>query len=156
MAILRVNERLQAPAQAEVSLTLSFEQRQKSRLRVRLDNGEEVGLSLAHGTVLRGGDRLRAEDGRIIEVRSAPEPVTTAFSEDPSRLARAAYHLGNRHIALQIGEGWVRYLADPVLDAMVEGWGLPIVRETRPFEPEIGAYPSRGHDHQAAHAESHG
>jgi Urease accessory protein UreE len=151
--IVRINERLQAPAKADATVTLSFEQRQKSRLRVKLNNGEEVGLSLPRGTVLRGGDLLRAEDGRLIEVRPAAEPVTTAFSEDPYLLARAAYHLGNRHVALQIGDGWVRYLEDPVLDAMVEALRLRTVREKRPFEPESGAYQS--HDHGVADDGTH-
>jgi urease accessory protein len=153
--ILSINELLDESAKSDATLTLSFEQRQKSRLRVTLDNGEEAGLSLPRGTVLRSGDQLRAEDGRVIEVCAAAEPVTTAFTEDAHLLARAAYHLGNRHVALQIGEGWVRYLADPVLDAMVGGLGLGIVHEERPFEPEVGAYPGSSHDHREPHDGPH-
>ena len=104
--MVRITERLQTPAKVDTTLTVSFEQRQKSRQRVRLDSGEEAGLSLPHGTVLRAGDRLRTEDGRVVEVRALAEPVTTAYSDDPHLLARAAYHLGNRHIALEIGAGW--------------------------------------------------
>jgi urease accessory protein len=150
--VIKINERLHGSAeQAHATLTLSFEQRQKSRLRVKLDSGEEAGLTLPHGTVLRSGDLLRAEDRRVIEVRAASEPVTTASTGDTHLLARAAYHLGNRHVALQIGEGWVRYLADHVLDAMVGGLGLGIVHEERPFEPEIGAYSGSSHDHRGSH-----
>ena len=145
--ILSINELLNESAKSDATLTLSFEQRQKSRLRVTLDSGEEVGLNLPRGTVLRSGDQLRAEDGCVIEVCAAAEPVTTAFTEDAHLLARAAYHLGNRHVALQIG--WVRYLADHVLDAMVGGLGLGIVHEERPFEPEIGAYLGSSHRGEA-------
>ena len=143
--MVRVQERLQTSAPAMAALILSFDQRQKSRQRARLDNGEEVGLNLPHGTVLRGGDRLRADDGRVIEVRAAPEPVSTAASVDPIRLARAAYHLGNRHVAVQIGGGWVRYLQDHVLDDMVRALGLALTQEIIPFEPEAGAYQSHTH-----------
>jgi urease accessory protein len=145
MPIIRINERLHAAAKADLTLTLSFEERQKSRQRVALDGGEEAALVLARGTCLSDGDLLRAEDGRVIAVRAAPEPVTTALTADPTLLARAAYHLGNRHVALQIGEGSVRYLEDHVLDAMVAALGLRLVHEQRPFEPEAGAY--HGHAH---------
>lgn len=150
--MVRIHERLQTPAPAVAALILTFDQRQKSRQRARLDNGEEVGLNLPHGTVLRGGDRLRADDSRVIEVRAAPEPVSTAASLDPIRLARAAYHLGNRHVAVQIGAGWVRYLRDHVLDGMVRVLGLTLTQEIRPFEPEAGAYQSHPHTPSAPHS----
>ncbi len=147
---LRIVERLSADSPAQATLTLPFEQRQKSRLRTRLDSGEDVGLFLPRGTVLRHGDRLRAADGRVIEVRAAPESVSTARTDDPLRLARAAYHLGNRHVALQIGPGWLRYLHDHVLDGMARELGLTVIDEQAPFEPEAGAYGGghhHGHDH---------
>jgi urease accessory protein len=145
MPIISINERLPMPAEADATLTLSLEARQKSRQRVTLDSGEEMALTLPRGTCLRDGDHLRAQDGRVIMVRAAPELVTTARTDDPMLLARAAYHLGNRHLALEIGEGFVRYLEDHVLDAMVESLGLAITRERRPFEPETGAYAGDGH-----------
>lgn len=151
MTLLRIRERVAGPTRAALTLTLSFEQRQKSRQRVRLDSGEEAGLDLPRGTLLRGGDGLRAEDGRMIEIRAAAEPVTTAYSGEPRLLCRAAYHLGNRHVALEIGDGWVRYLADHVLDAMVAALGLRAVHEQAAFEPEGGAYPGSapgGHGHE--------
>ena len=77
----------------------------RSRFRARLVGGEEVGVILAGGQILRGGDLLLASDGRVIEVVAAAETVSTVHSADPRALARAAYHLGNRHVALQIGEG---------------------------------------------------
>ena len=147
---LQIFERLRANLSAQATLTLPFEQRQKSRLRTRLDSGEEVGLFLPRGTILRHGDRLRADDGRVIEVRAAPETVSTGRTDDPLLLARAAYHLGNRHIALQLGPGWLRYLHDHVLDGMVRELGLEVIGEQAPFEPEAGAYGGshhHGHDH---------
>lgn len=147
--MLQVTERVEGEAEPQATLTLPFEQRQKSRLRTHLDDGTEIALMLPRGTVLRDGDRLRAEDGLVIAVRAAPEQVSTAFSRDPLLLARACYHLGNRHVALQIGDTWVRYLHDHVLDAMVESLGLKVFFETAPFEPEAGAY--HAHPHQDAH-----
>ena len=147
---LQIVEHPGADLPAQATLTLPFEQRQKSRLRTRLDNGEEVGLFLPRGTVLRHGDRLRAANGRVVEVRAAPETVSTARTDDPLRLARAAYHLGNRHVALQLGPGWLRYLHDHVLDGMVRELGLEVIYEQAPFEPEAGAYGGghhHGHDH---------
>jgi len=147
---LPIVERLNADSPAQATLTLPFEQRQKSRLRTRLDSGEEIGLFLPRGTVLRQGDRLRTADGRVIEVRAAPETVSTARTDEPLRLARAAYHLGNRHVALQLGPGWLRYLHDHVLDGMVRELGLDVIGEQAPFEPEAGAY-GGGHHHGHNH-----
>jgi urease accessory protein len=142
-----------APAQAphQDCLTLPFDQRQKSRLRVRLDGGEEAALFLERGTVLRHGDRLLAADGRVILVRAAVEEVSTVAAAEAVTLARAAYHLGNRHVPLQVGEGWLRYQHDHVLDGMVRALGLEVRVERAPFEPEGGAY-GRGHGHGHGHA----
>ena len=85
-------------------LVLPFELRQKSRLRARLESGAEVGLFLERGIVLRGGDLLLAEDGTVIEVVAALETVSTVREADGTRLARAGYHLGNRHVPVQIGD----------------------------------------------------
>jgi urease accessory protein len=138
--MLQVTERLTEPAEPRAILTLPYELRQKSRLRTQLDNGAPVALLLAPGNPLRHGDLLRATDGLIIEVRAAPESVSTAFSRDTLLLARACYHLGNRHVPLQIGDTWVRYAHDHVLDTLVAGLGLRVFAETTPFEPEGGAY----------------
>jgi urease accessory protein len=127
------------------TLTLPYEARQKSRLLAKLDNGADVGLFLPRGTVLRGGDLLTGPGGEVVRIESAPEPLSVARTADPLRFARACYHLGNRHVALQIQPGELRYLADHVLDDMVRGLGLDVSRESAPFEPEPGAY--RGHGH---------
>jgi urease accessory protein len=137
------------------ALTLPFELRCKSRLRVRLDSGQDAALFLPRGRVLRGGDLLRADDGTVVLVRSAAEDVSTASAHDASALARAAYHLGNRHVALQVGSGFVRYQHDHVLDDMVRALGLTVRAERAPFEPEGGAYAASSHAHSHAHAHSH-
>ena len=117
-------------------------------MRALLNTGEEVGVVLARRGVLRHGDLLRAEDGRVIRVEAAAETVSTASASDPLLLARACYHLGNRHVPLQIGQSWVRYSHDHVLDGLVKSLGLEITLEEVPFEPEAGAYPSYGeHTH---------
>jgi urease accessory protein len=138
---------------ADALLILPFDVRSRSRFRARLENGEEVGVILARGHILRGGDRLRAEDGRVIGVTAASETVSTAHARDPDMLARGAYHLGNRHVALQIGPLWLRYSHDHVLDDMVRGLGFTLVVEEAPFEPEGGAYHAHGGEH--AHGSHH-
>jgi urease accessory protein len=155
--MLRITQRLAGGAAAGIEappaalrLVLPFDLRSRSRFRARLNTGEEVGVLLARGQILRGGDRLLAEDGRTVEVAAAPECVSTVRAVDARLLARVAYHLGNRHVALQIGEGWVRYSHDHVLDDMVRGLGAQLSVEQAPFEPEGGAYHgghAHGHDH---------
>ncbi len=145
---LQIVERLSESLPAQATLTLSFELRRKSRLRTRLDSGADVGIFLPHGTVLHEGDRLRTTDGLVVEVRAALETVSTARADDALTLARAAYHLGNRHIPLQLGPGWLRYPHDHVLDGMVRDLGLEVISEEVPFEPEAGAYSGGHHTHE--------
>lgn len=121
-------------------LSLPYEQRIKSRLRTQLQDGQEVGVLLPRGSVLRDGDYLRAEEGGVVAVSAAAETLSVAYSKDGLLLARAAYHLGNRHMVIQIGADWVSYLHDHVLDEMVSQLGLDVQCEQRPFEPEAGAY----------------
>lgn len=127
-------------------MILPFELRCKSRLRTKLASGEEVGLFLERGVILRGGDRLRGNDGRIVEVVAALEQLIEVRTDDATLLARAAYHLGNRHIPVQVGAGWLRLAADSVLQTMLEGLGLRPTQLQAPFEPEAGAY-ALGHQH---------
>ena len=137
-------------AAATETLLLPFESRCKSRLRTRLASGEEVGLFLERGRLLRGGDRLLGKDGRVIEVVAAAEALMEAQSADPLQLARAAYHLGNRHVAVQVLPGCLRFAHDHVLGEMVRGLGLPVAEIEAPFEPEAGAYGAHGgHGHSA-------
>jgi urease accessory protein len=147
--MLTVNELCPAVADmaATATLTLGFEQRRRSRFRAALDDGREVALYLPRGTVLKDGDRLRTTTALVIAVAAAKEKVSTVRSADPRRLARACYHLGNRHVAVEVGDGWARYLHDHVLDHMCSELGLEVVVEAVAFEPEAGAYGGHGHAH---------
>jgi urease accessory protein len=147
LPLLMISKRLLEPRTPDGTLVLPFDLRSRSRIRARLSNGTEVGVVLERGQILRGGDLLESDDGRAILIEAARERVTTLRSHDPIKLARAAYHLGNRHIALEIGEHWLRYGHDHVLDDMVRGLGLEVTVEEAPFEPESGAYPTHAHDH---------
>lgn len=127
-------------------LVLPFELRQKSRFQTKLASGEEARLVLPRGTVLRGGDCLRANDGRIVKVIAAPERVLTVRLRDARRLARCAYHLGNRHVAVELGDGWLRVAFDHVIRDLLLGLGVQVVEEEAPFEPEAGAYGHHLHE----------
>lgn len=144
--MLRVNEIVDSTTACDEVLSLPYEQRQKSRQRARLDSGLEVSLVLPRGTVLRHGDCLRSKDGRLIEVQAQAEAVSSVCADDTLLLMRAAYHLGNRHVPLQIAATALYYRQDHVLDAMLTQLGLTVVHQTAPFEPEGGAY-GGGHGH---------
>ena len=127
-------------------LHLPFEQRQRSRLKTALVSGEEVALVLPRGQVLRGGDLLLASDGRVIEVVAEPEKVLHVQCAGAQALAVTAYHLGNRHVPVQVGEGFLRIAADHVLEALLKGLNASVTPIEAPFEPEAGAYPgARNH-----------
>jgi len=121
-------------------LELSFEFRQKSRLRVRLASGEEVGLVLTRGRIMRGGDVVKSMDGREIEIVAAKERLLHIEADD---LTRVAYHLGNRHVPVQVGKGFLRIAEDHVLEDLARKLGARVSQIEAPFEPEGGAY----HDH---------
>ncbi|GIX28376.1 urease accessory protein UreE [Pelomicrobium methylotrophicum] len=144
--MLVIERRYEGPEPPTERLVLPFELRCRSRLRTRLETGEEAGLFLEPGTVLRGGDRLLGNDGRVVEVVAAPEQLMEARSEDPAQLARLAYHLGNRHVAVEVGPQWLRFAADAVLEQMLVGLGARVTEVVAPFEPEGGAY-RHGHGH---------
>ncbi|MBI1423734.1 MAG: urease accessory protein UreE [Gammaproteobacteria bacterium] len=152
--MLKATEVIAPTHQHDLTLTLPYELRQKSRLRANLDNGGEIGLLLPRGTVLRGGDCLKSETGEVILVQAAAEVVSTVTESNPTLFARACYHLGNRHVPLQIGDGCLRYLHDHVLDDMLRGLGLTVGCERLPFEPEAGAY-GGGHHHHHDHHHDH-
>ena len=148
--MLNFTERLDSASAHDTTLTLPFDVRQKSRFRAKLDDGQEVGVILSRGSVLREGDCLRAEQGNVVMIRAAAETVSTVYINDPLLLARTAYHLGNRHVPIQITAEWLRYQHDHVLDDMVRQVGLDVSIEQVPFEPEPGAY-SGGHMHHHPH-----
>ena len=128
-------------------LELPFDSRQKSRLRAKLASGEEVALMLPRGEILRGGDLVTASDGRVIEVVSQLEKVLHVETKTPQDLVRAAYHLGNRHVPVQVGESFLRIAEDHVLEEMLIKLGAKVSHVEAAFEPEAGAY-AGGHQHQ--------
>ena len=148
--MLVAERRYSGEASPTERLVLPFELRAKSRLRTRLASGEEVGLFLPPGTLLRGGVRLEGNDGRIVEVIAEEEPLLEARCADALLLARAAYHLGNRHVAVEVGDAWLRLQPDSVLADMLRGLGVELREIRAPFEPEAGAY-SHGHQHDTMH-----
>ena len=151
--MLELTRRLDA-GEPLVTLTLPLDRRIRSRQRVLLDNGAEASVFLERGQVLRDGDLLGCADGSTVVLgRAAAEPVSEVPCEDPLLFARACYHLGNRHVPLQIGDSLLRYQRDHVLDDMLRGLGLEPVSVEAPFEPEPGAYGGgRTHTHQHAHS----
>ena len=138
-------------------LSLPINSRIKSRLKVSLEDGREAGLFLPRGNILRGGQLLQSECGLLFEVTAAPETVSSVYCDDALLLNRVTYHLGNRHVPLQISDGWVRYQHDHVLDDMVVGLGATVTVEQAEFEPEDGAYGGRsgGHHHHHEHDHAH-
>ncbi len=149
--MLRLIRRITADPAVSRTLTLPFEQRIKSRLRVTLDDGSAAGLFLERGSTLREGDCLASDDGLAVRIRAAAETVSVVHCNNPLLFARACYHLGNRHVPLQIGDELLCYQHDRVLDDMLRGLGLEVTVEQAPFEPEPGAYSGHGHHHGHAH-----
>ena len=145
-----------------------YDARRKSRQRVTLASGEEMGYVFPAGTVLRQGDRLLSGDGRVVEVVAAPEALLEVRAGDTFQLIRAAYHLGNRHVPVQLGERFLRFQPDHVLAEMLVGLGCAVSEVEAPFDPEGGAYGAhahgRNHDYRPArggsstdgHAPGHG
>jgi len=137
---------------ADDSVTLPYAKRQRSRQRLRLDRGGEARLVLPPRTRLEIGDHVCSGDGFRVLVQAAAEELSQARTSDTHLLARACYHLGNRHVALEVGPGWVQYEPDHVLDEMVRRLGLTVEAVSAPFSPERGAY----HDHGPAADHAHG
>lgn len=147
--------RIAAPlARRAPALVLPFDARSKSRLRATLDTGEEVALFLPRGTVLRGGDVLVADDGGLIRVEAAAETVLLVSAATALALTRAAYHLGNRHTPVEVGDGYLKLEYDPVLRDMLLRLDVDVAEALMPFEPEAGAYGGgHKHGHDATFAE---
>jgi urease accessory protein len=159
---MRIFDRRVAPEAAVAGeLRLTYEWRQKTRFRATVARGElagvEVGLQMPRGTVLRDGDCVASADGTLLRVGSAVEQLLQVQAADALELARIAYHLGNRHVAVQVGSddqtgrGWLRLALDHVLENMVLGLGGVVEVISAAFDPESGAYGhgagSHGHTH---------
>ncbi len=151
MTLLTLHTKIAASERVDGELVLTYDQREKCRQRARLDSGEEVALFTARGTVLRDGDLLTGESGFVARVRAAGEALYTVRAADAQGLLRCAFHLGNRHSQVQVGDGFLRIRPDPVLREMLAGLGAAVTEETAPFEPESGAY-SGGHGHGHGHS----
>jgi urease accessory protein len=137
------------------SIVLDFDDRHRRRMAMTGTRGLEFLLDLENAVALRGGDALVLEDGRLIEVVAAPEPLIEIRGSDPQHLVRIAWHLGNRHLPTQIMPKGLRIRRDHVIEAMVKGLGARVIEIEAPFDPEGGAYAGGGHAH-AAEADPHG
>ena len=139
-------------------IALPHDGRHRRRIAMRGASGTEFLLDLAEAAHLRDGDGLVLDDGRIVRVIAAEEPVVE-ITGDAHLLARVAWHIGNRHVPAQILPGRIRIGRDHVLEEMIEKLGAKVARVTAPFDPEPGAYASEaqahGHDHAHEHGHSH-
>ena len=143
------------------TLTLDWDLRQKSRFDAEDSQGRRVGVFLPRGTVVRGGDVLVTHDGSLLKVQAAPQAVLriTHCSEHgtPFDLIRAAYHLGNRHVPIELQPDHLKIEPDHVLADMLRQMHLIVTEAREPFEPESGAYASGGHHHgHGGHDHAHG
>ncbi|WP_017302864.1 urease accessory protein UreE [Spirulina subsalsa] len=127
-------------------LPLTAEERQRSRYRFPSPSGQDMVLDLPRGTTLQHGDILQAETGEYVLIIAKPEPVFTVEADTPLALLKAAYHLGNRHVPLELTLTYLRLAPDPVLQHLLEHLGLRIREEIAPFSPETGVY---GHSHHS-------
>ncbi|MCQ4242814.1 urease accessory protein UreE [Stutzerimonas stutzeri] len=152
--MLVIHQRTTSQATGDAELELTYEARSKSRLRCFTTTGEEVGLFLERGQPpLHDGEALLAQDGRIVIVRARAEHLLHVTCANSFELTRAAYHLGNRHVALQVGDGWLRLLDDYVLKDMLLQLGAQVDAIQAPFQPEHGAYGGGHHHSHAGEAE---
>jgi urease accessory protein len=152
--MLTLHTKIETAAEISGELILPFELREKSRLRAQLASGEEVAVFTVRGTVLRNGDLLKGDDGRVVRIVAAKESTYRVECDTPRTLLRCAFHLGNRHTQAQVdgdgGKGFLRIRKDPVLKEMLEGLGAKVTEELAAFEPESGAY-GGGHHHGDEH-----
>jgi urease accessory protein len=132
------------------TVVLDFDDRHRRRMAMTGTRGLEFLLDLESAVALRGGDALVLEDGRLVEVVAAPEPLAEIRGSDPQHLVRLAWHLGNRHLPTQIMARGLRIRRDHVIEAMVKGLGARIIEIEAPFDPEGGAYADSGHAHAPA------
>ena len=134
------------------TVVLDFDDRHRRRMVMTGTRGLEFLLDLESAVALRGGDALVLEDGRLVEVVAAPEPLAEIRGSDPQHLVRLAWHLGNRHLPTQITARGLRIRRDHVIEAMVKGLGARIIEIEAPFDPEGGAYADSGHEQAPAGA----
>jgi urease accessory protein len=140
------------------SVVLEFDERYRRRLVMTGVGGLAFLLDLPEAAMLRGGDGLRLEDGRIVEVVAAPEPLAEIRVVDPLALMRVAWHLGNRHLETEMTAKALRVRRNPIIEDMVRGLGARVIPVEAPFNPEGGAYvqaAGREHEHKHKHKHKH-
>lgn len=142
------------------SVVLDYDDRHRRRMTMKGTQGLDFLLDLDEAVALRGGDALMLDDGRLIEVVAAPEPLAEIRAADMAALVRVAWHLGNRHLPTELTRRALRIRRDPVIEEMARGLGAAVVGIDAPFNPEGGAYakggPGHGHAHGQAHAHGQG
>ena len=137
-------------------VVLDFDARHRRRLAMRGVRGLAFLLDLAEATALRGGDALVLEDGGLVEIVAAPEPLVEVSAADAAAMVRIAWHLGNRHLPVQLVGKRLRLRRDHVIEAMISGLGGRVLAIEAPFDPEGGAYAeAHGHPHDPAHHGHH-
>jgi urease accessory protein len=137
------------------TVVLDFDARHRRRMAMSGVNGTSFLLDLAEATALRGGDALVLDDGALIEIVAAPEPLVEISSVDVGAMARIAWHLGNRHLPVQLVRKKLRIRRDHVIEAMIVGLGGRLIEIEAPFDPEGGAYAEGGHGHHHGHDHHH-
>jgi urease accessory protein len=143
------------------SLVLDHEARLRRRVALKGEGGLEFLLDLERANVIEDGDAVKLEDGRLVQIKAAPEKLIAITTDNPLRLVKVAWHLGNRHVATEITNDTLYIAHDHVLLEMVRGLGATATPVERPFRPERGAYaghdhgPDCGHDHGHAHSPDH-
>jgi urease accessory protein len=130
---------------------IDFDRRHRRRILLRTEKGREVLLDLPQAVRLRHGDGLAVEAGGVVRVCARPEALLEIHAHDAGEMVRIAWHLGNRHLPVQLVGDRVRIRADHVIKEMVEGLGGHVDAVEAPFDPEAGAYGGGGHQHQHGH-----
>ncbi len=141
--MLTLTQRLNADVTLSASFTLwlTAEERTRPRHRFETPEGKVIYLRLPRGTVLKDGDLLQSEEGDVVvQIAAKPELVLTVTAHKPIDLLRAAYHLGNRHVSIEVAANYLRLSPDAVLQTMLEHLGVKVKEEVVPFQPESGAY----------------
>jgi len=136
------------------TVVLDYDERHRRRVAMKGVRGLEFLLDLDEALLLRGGDGLKLEDGRMVEVVAAPEPLAEIRAAEPAALARVAWHLGNRHLPIELTRKALRIRRDPVIEEMARGLGAAVLAIEAPFNPEGGAY-AKGHEHGHGHGHDH-
>jgi urease accessory protein len=130
-------------------LTLDFDTRHRRRIRLTVDQGEDILLDLPNAIAMADGDGLQLDDGRWLKIRAATELTVEVTHKDPRQLVRLAWHLGNRHLPTEIRNEALRIRPDHVIEEMLSGLGAIVNKIYAPFQPEGGAY--GGHKHHHSH-----